>query len=54
MRNSLPNVDGVEESQLCNGGLVVEANKHTIFITLIFFKKHGGVHIYMYICKKKL
>jgi hypothetical protein len=46
--------DGVEETGRCNGGLVVEANKHTIFITLIFFKKHGGVHIYMYICKKKV
>jgi len=37
MRNSLPNVDGVEESQRCNGGLVVEANKHTIFFQSHYF-----------------
>jgi hypothetical protein len=52
MRNSLYNVDGVEETGRCNGGLVVEGCKHIIFPTLIFFKKHGGV--YVYICKKKI
>lgn len=46
--------DGVQETGKCNGGLVVEGSKQTIFITLIFFKKHEGVHIYMYICKKKV
>jgi len=25
--------DGVQETGRCNGGLVVEANKHTIFFT---------------------
>ncbi len=53
MRNSLYNVDGVEESQRCDGGLVVEGSKQTIFITLIFFKKHeGGTYIYVYLQEK--
>lgn len=38
MRNSLYNVDGVEESQWCDGGLVVEGSKHIIFSNSIFFK----------------
>lgn len=54
MRNSLYNVDGVEETGKCNGGLVVEGSKQTTFTTLIFFKKHGGTYIYVYICKKKV
>jgi hypothetical protein len=37
MRNSLYNVDGVEETGKCNGGLVVEGCKHTIFFQLNFF-----------------
>ena len=44
--------DGVEETGRCNGGLVVEGYKHTIFPTLIFFKKHGG-YIYMCIFARK-
>lgn len=47
MRNSLYNVDGVEETGKCDGGLVVEGSKHIIFSNSIFFKKHGG---YIYIC----
>jgi len=46
--------DGVEEFENVGGGCDIDANKHTIFITLIFFKKHGG---YIYICifaRKKL
>ena len=43
--------DGVQETGKCNGGLVVEGCKHTIFSNSIFFKKHG---VYVYICKKKL
>jgi len=30
--------DGVQETGRCDGGLVVEGSKQTIFITLIFFK----------------
>lgn len=43
--------DGVEEFRNVGGGCDIDAHKHTIFTTLIFFKKHG---VYVYICKKKL
>ena len=39
--------DGVEEFRNVGGAFGIEACKHTIFTTLIFFKKHGG---YIYIC----
>jgi len=44
--------DGVEEFENVGGGCDIDANKHTIFITLIFFKKHGGTYIYVYLQEK--
>ena len=45
--------DGVEEFENVGGAFDIDAYKHTIFITLIFFKKHGGgTYIYVYLQEK--
>jgi len=46
-------VDGVEEFENVGGGCDIDGYKHIIFITLIFFKKHGGGYIYICIFARK-